>query len=183
MVNVERRPARGQNLPGHEVALLHTLSGKALHQRCALLFSQGWTLQTIGESLNPPRPRSTVHVWVNAQLAAIDKAAASTVVAPTYPERVNQKTPRPKRVSPGISEDVRRRIAELAPVARRYRARVAPMSQPALANGEMSHLCNTLYSSGVTIRELANAAGVTYRAMARRLGRPSAQPKRKSPAK
>jgi hypothetical protein len=181
MVNVERRPARGQSLPGHEVTLLHSLSGKALHQRCALLFSQGWTLQTIGESLNPPRPRSTVHVWVNAQLPKIDKTDPSSLTAPTptYQERVAQKAPRPKRVSPGIPEDARRRIGELAPTARRYRARVAPLSQPALANGELSHICKTLYSSGVTIRELANAAGVTYRAMARRLGRPSAQPKRK----
>lgn len=177
MVNVERRPARGQSLPGHEVALLHTLSGKALHQRCALLFSQGWTLQTIGESLNPPRPRSTVHVWVNAQLPKLDLTSTAPATSPTYPEPSEKKPPRPKRVSPGIPEDTRRRISELAPVARRYRARVAPLSQPALANSEMSHICRTLYASGVTVRELANAAGVTYRAMARRLGRPSAQPK------
>lgn len=181
MANVERRPARGQSLPGHEVELLRTLTGKTLHQRCAVLYQQGWTLQTIGESLTPPRPRSTVHVWVLAQLPTVD--SSSPVTAPTYQERANQKAPRPKRVSPGIPEDARKRIAELAPVARRYRARVAPMSSPALANGEMSHICKTLYSSGVTIRELANAAGVTYRAMARRLGRPSAQPKRKSPTR
>lgn len=160
--------------------MLRTLSGKALHQRCAILYEQGWTLQTIGASLTPPRPRSTVHVWVLAQLPTIDQTAQSVApTAPTYPDRPAKQAPRPKRVSPGIPEDAKLRIAELAPVARRYRARVAPLSSPALANSELSHLCKTLYSSGVTVRELANAAGVTYRAMARRLGRQSAQNKRK----
>lgn len=177
MTNVERRPARGQNLPGHEVTLLQELKGVALHQRCALLYTQGWTLDSIGKSLNPPRPRSTVRVWVTAQLPALDKNT-EPATAPTYPARA-AKTPRPRRVSPGIPEDTRERIAYLAPTARRYRARVAPFSAPAMANAELSHICRTLHGNGVTIRELATAAGVTYRAMARRLGRPSAQNKKK----
>jgi hypothetical protein len=161
------------------VTHLRTLSGIALHQRCALLYTQGWTLDSIGKSLNPPRPRSTIRVWVTAQLPALD-SNTQTATAPTYPERA-ARTPRPKRVSPGIPDEARERIAYLAPTARRYRARVAPLSAPALANSELSHICRTLYSSGVTIRELAIAAGVTYRAMARRVGRPSAQNKRRSP--
>jgi hypothetical protein len=32
-------------------------------------------------------------------------------------------------------------------------------------------ICTRLYESNVTVRELAEAAGVTYRAMARRLGK------------
>jgi hypothetical protein len=178
MTNVERRPARGQNLPGHEVTHLQGLKGVELHQRCALLYTQGWTLDSIGKSLNPPRPRSTVRVWVTAQLPTLDSNAQSAT-APTYPERA-ARLARPKRVSPGIPDDARERIATLAPVARRYRARVAPLSQPALANSELSHICRNLYASGVPVRELATAAGVTYRAMARRVGRPSAQNKRKS---
>lgn len=181
MTNVERRPARGQNLPGHEVTHLQGLKGTALHQRCAVLYTQGWTLDSIGKSLNPPRPRSTVRVWVTAQLPTLDPTnhAAPT---PTYQERA-APAPKPRRVSPGIPQDTRDRMAYLAPTARRYRARVAPFSAPAMANAELSHICRTLHGNGVTIRELANAAGVTYRAMARRLGRPSAQHKRKNTAR
>lgn len=177
MTNVERRPARGQDLPGHEVTHLRTLAGKALHERCALLYSQGWTLDSIGRALNPPRPRSTVRVWVTAS-STTSTTATTPTPKPVYPERVS-RLPRPRRVSPGIPEPTRDRIAFLAPTARRYRARIAPLSAPALANSELTHICANLYASGVTIRELANAAGVTYRAMARRVGRLSAQRRKK----
>lgn len=180
MTEVERRPARGQNLPGHEVAYLQTLKGPALHQRCTLLYTQGWTLQTIGESLNPPRPRSTVHVWVTKLLPTFDPAAPTTADTPKPDAPIRKSyAPKPRRQSPGIPEPTRERIASLAPTARRFRARVAPLSSPALANAELTAICTSLHANGVTVRELANAAGVTYRAMARRLGRISVKPKSK----
>jgi lambda repressor-like predicted transcriptional regulator len=40
-----------------------------------------------------------------------------------------------------------------------------------MANDELTELCASLHRSGVSVRELSQAAGVTYRAMARRLGR------------
>jgi hypothetical protein len=41
----------------------------------------------------------------------------------------------------------------------------------AIANTELGQICLDLYAKNVTVRELAAAAGVTYRAMARRLGK------------
>jgi lambda repressor-like predicted transcriptional regulator len=48
---------------------------------------------------------------------------------------------------------------------------MASMTAAALANSELTHITASLHATGVPVRELANAAGVTYRAMARRLGK------------
>lgn len=73
--------------------------------------------------------------------------------------------------SPIMTPDERRKIKELAPIARRYRARANPSGIFARANDELTVITLDLYSRGASVRELAQAAGVTYRAMARRLGR------------
>jgi hypothetical protein len=78
----------------------------------------------------------------------------------------------PKRpTSPGISKSELERIQELAPISRRFRSGMAPQHRASLANEELTGLVSSLYDGGVSIRELASAAGVTYRAMAKRLGR------------
>jgi hypothetical protein len=51
-----------------------------------------------------------------------------------------------------------------------YRARANPSGKYAIANNELTSLCKDLYQRGASIKELALAAGVTYRAMARRVG-------------
>jgi hypothetical protein len=48
---------------------------------------------------------------------------------------------------------------------------MTPNSPQALANDELTIICTRLYESNVPVRELAEVAGVTYRAMARRLGK------------
>jgi lambda repressor-like predicted transcriptional regulator len=73
--------------------------------------------------------------------------------------------------APVVSVSHKRRIAQLAPLARRYRARTSPNNTYARANRELTELCVSLYRTGASVRELSIAAGVTYRAMARRLGR------------
>jgi hypothetical protein len=64
----------------------------------------------------------------------------------------------------------RAKISQLAPLARRYRARANPYGVYAVANEELTVICKDLFENGTTVRELAEAAGVTYRAMARRIG-------------
>jgi DNA-binding Xre family transcriptional regulator len=41
----------------------------------------------------------------------------------------------------------------------------------AIANAELEKICRELNARNVSVKELAEAAGVTYRAMARRLGK------------
>jgi hypothetical protein len=74
-----------------------------------------------------------------------------------------------KRNSPGISSKILEDIENLAPLARTFRSRMASTSAPAVANQRLTELCKDLHSRNVSIRELAEAAGVTYRAMYKRV--------------
>jgi hypothetical protein len=135
-------------------------------RRLRSLFNAGWTLQAIGDAFIPPRTRSTVRYWAMRQHTAA--VLPDEIPKPRY--RVRGYVPRRPK-SPGIPDDIRERIASLSRLARRYRSKMNPLSSEALANDELTSLCASLHESSVPVRELAEAAGVTYRAMARRLGR------------
>lgn len=152
-----RRSARNQSLPHSEAEHLLSLSSTALKARCYNLYEAGWTLSAIGYPLN--KPRSTVRSWV---------------LSGPYP---HQEVPTPedrtyipkKPQNPGIPQADRQRIEYLAPIARRYRSKLAESHAATLANRELTELCITLHESGVPLQDLADAAGVTYRAMYRRV--------------
>lgn len=154
-------PARNP-LPDSERAFLRTLAGQDLEYRLYMLHTAGWSLQAIGEALDPEVPRSTVHVWV--QSAA---ALAPRIYSKALPRLVPQH--RVRTVSPSIPAATRDKIGMLAPLARRYRAKTSPNSLYAQANAELSEICVGLYERGVPVQDLAEAAGVTYRAMLRRV--------------
>lgn len=179
-------------LPKSEKEFLSTLSGAALRVRVrALHVEAGWPLSAIGAALTPPRSRSTIHSWTTApiphpptpslllpillplplplplplkSIAAAEKST-STSHLPKRERRVYNES------APALTEDERLKISQLSPLAQRYRARANPTGAYALANEELTELCIYLHRRGATVRELAEAAGVTYRAMARRIGR------------
>ena len=162
-----RRSARGQSLPADEIQLLNVLDSYELYTRARTLYQQGWTLRSIGEALDPPRARSTIRYWINTP----------TPVASAYDPLPT--TPVPTLMTASTSARVPRRaltpveynqVATLAPVARKYRATMNPGHPSAKANREMTELCVRLHhTERVTIRDLADAASVSYRAMARRV--------------
>jgi hypothetical protein len=162
-----RRPAYRQALPPVEASLLNDLVDEELYTRVGELFAAGWTLQAIGDAFDPPRQRSTVRYWMNRRH---DPSPLPDAPLPTPRRRATGYVSRRPR-SPGIEPDVRARLGELAPLAQRYRAKTRSDSREAQANRELTERCVALHASGVPVRELAEAAGVTYRAMARRLGR------------
>ena len=164
----KRRPARKQELPASEVQLLSTLFHKEFYTRVGQLFEAGWPLQSIGNACNPPRRRSTVKFWVarKHEYSPLDVPVPLPKLK-TGPRGYVSRRP----VSPGISEAERARIEQLSPLARRYRSKMTGFSPQATANEELTIICTRLYESNVPVRELAEAAGVTYRAMARRLGK------------
>jgi hypothetical protein len=168
---MDRRPARNQALPQQEVEYLNSLDQDALIQRANELYRQGWTLQSIGDSLTPPRSRSTVRSWVlRYQLPTSERPAPAPLPSPNYathPDGYQSRRP----ASPGILPDELTLIQELAPIARQYRSKMPNASAAAVANDRLTGICVRLYTSGVPIRELANAAGVTYRAMSKRVKR------------
>ena len=160
-----RRAARKQDLPESEARLLNKLFDDELATRLNDLFQAGWTLQAMGKAFDPPRGRSTVRSWMVRRYT-------SSPVEPAIPR---PKAPRGyvsrRPVSPGISADDLSRIKALAPLARTYRSKMDPGSPQAIANLSLTELCLSLSERNVTVKELAEATGVTYRAMARRLGR------------
>lgn len=87
--------------------------------------------------------------------------------SPPHVRRRQRRTYDPK--NPTISADDSQRIRELAPLARRFRARANPEGAYAVANEELTQLCCSLYDQGTPVRELAETAGVTYKAMERRV--------------
>lgn len=74
-----------------------------------------------------------------------------------------------KPTNPGLTPDQISTIQELAPSARMYRARLAENHPSTVNNRTLTDLCITLHNQGVPLQELADAAGVTYRAMYRRV--------------
>ena len=162
-----RRSARGQSLPSYEISILQGLDGYELFARAKMLYTAGWTLRAIGEAFEPPRARSTVRYWINSPLPI----ASAWSDLPTAPVPT-LATSLPKNLKPrrDLTTVEAARIAELAPSARKYRATMKPGHRSARANRELTELCARLHHEDrVTIGDLAQAAGVSYRAMARRV--------------
>jgi hypothetical protein len=164
-----RRPARDEGLPATEKAILLSLETKDERNcRARQLFEAGWTLRSIGEVYTPPVRRSTVKYWVeNGDLRkAIHQMPVQAPDEPA-PTGYRRKTP----VSPGISQADESRLAYLAPLARQYRSGMSSTSLQFQANQEFNELIHQLDNADVTTAEIARASNVTFRAIARRLGR------------
>jgi hypothetical protein len=168
--NNRRISAREQNLPQEEVSLLRSLVKKGeRNQRAKELFSEGWTLQAIGNAFEPSVKRSTVKYWVDTASSQFSKS--NSVPIPTTDDSVKGRYVRKTKPSPGISPEDINTLQNLAPLARLYRAGMPTLSAPAQANDDFNNLLHRLYSQQVTISELARASNVTNRAIARRLGK------------
>jgi len=157
-------------LPKEEIKFLLSLSQDAFTARLRSLWEAGWSLGTIAESFTPPKPKSTIHFWVkNAtqqeQIKPIPETPSKslTVLSPLA------DTPRLRSISLGLPPEIRERLKNLSSLSRRYRSKSAANSEPALANFALTELAKSLHNRGVSTATIAEAAGVTYRAMARRI--------------
>ena len=165
-----RRSARGQFLPKTEVSFLRTLSGERLHIRAKQLYQVGWTLNAIGEALDPPKGRSTVKAWIDR----LDLVSPHSIDVPIDFPRLRtpeggyeRKTPK----SPGVSSADEETLQRLAPLAREFRSGMGPNSPQGLANSEFDALIHDLHNNDVSIADIARAARVTHRAISRRLNK------------
>lgn len=174
------------SVPPAERELLATLTGRDLHARLRDLFEAGWSLSSLAEALPTPRPRTTVRAWITSLpplptppplslSSAPLKEAPSPVPSPFAPASSSSSSPltrrfsSPRRSRSGIDSSTREKISTLAPLARRHRPRTSPRNPARLANESLTRLTRDLYGRGASIPELAEAAGVTYRAMRRRV--------------
>jgi len=164
-----RRPARDEGLPSAEKAILLSLTTKNERNcRARQLFEAGWTLRSIGEAYTPPVRRSTVKYWVeNGDFSYVLQQKPVQAPDEPAPTGYQRKTP----VSPGISSADETRLSYLAPLARQYRSGMSSTSLQSQANQEFNELIRQLDSADVTTAEIARASNVTFRAIARRLGR------------
>lgn len=157
------------NLPPAEVEHLNAIppqSPHVLHSRLAHLHDAGWSLRALGSALDPPRARTTVHYWVR-------NAVRMPLTHPPLPPAPSLRLPggQARTISPRVPPEVRSRLAELSVQARRYRAGTSPAASTARANAELTDLALQLRDFGVPTADIADAAGVSYRAMAKRVSR------------
>lgn len=161
-------------LPPQEVELLNSITLDALTIRVRDLHLAGWSLQSIGDALIPPRRKTTVRSWV-MRAGTSSYAPHEVIDAPTPnpgPKLSNRASkPEPSTISPTDLQQLR----DLAPLARQFRSGMSPSSAPAIANARLSTLAKALYQNGVSLKDLALHANVTYRAMYKRV-----QPPRKN---
>lgn len=191
----ERRPARRAELPKDEVRFLRSLPRMDQRARVRDLYRAGWSLSSLAEAFDPPKARTSIRSWLTvlspspdlplpvppsspSSLTSSSSASSSSTIDTAESFTSTHRPPAPTRdyrqVDPSssvISAEERARISELAPLARRYRAGTPRLGPLGVANDELTELVKKLYDRGAPVRELAEAASVTYRAMARRLGR------------
>ena len=113
---------------------------------------------------------STFPAAENLHLSSSPSSSAATSSASSALSR-HRRYGRFDPEKPRLSPYAANRIRELAPIAKRYRSGMSDYSEPAQANMELTIVCRSSFTSGVSIRELAIAAGVSYNAMQRRVNR------------
>jgi hypothetical protein len=159
-------------LPKDEVTFLENLFQNELQSRLLALHEAGWSLSALGRSLKPSKPKTTVHFWIKKAEKVEQKRDIPLPPPKSLTTSVPTRTaPRLRSISPGVPPDIRPRLRHLSEQARRYRAKTPAGSPLALANEELTAVAKTLRSMGVPTAAIAEAAGVSYRAMARRLNK------------
>lgn len=156
-------------LPTQEIEFLATLPVHLRNSRLAILHSAGWSLASLARSVQ--RPKTTVYFWVNN---SIEDPALLRVAVPQPRIGITSALSahsglRIRFISPKVPPDLRPRLRELSMQSRRYRARTPESSNIAKANRELTVLAVNLHAQGVSTADIADAAGVSYRAMARRI--------------
>jgi hypothetical protein len=156
-------------LPQDEIDFLQTLTPEKRNSRLAALHEAGWSLSVLSRST--ATPKTTVHFWI--------KNAPATPLTPHKPvpqpsisitKRLqNGHMLKIRTISPKVPPDLVPTLRDLSTKSRRYRSRTPAGSPIAVANRELTRLALNLHSQGVSTAALAEAAGVSYRAMARRI--------------
>jgi len=148
-------------LPEEETLLLRSLSQPDLHPRLKALNSVGWPISTLANALSPARPKATVHYWIS-------RCHTSDRLDIPLPHPLKrEKAARPVR--PTVSPEDAATLRSLSQLARRHRARQRPDAPQAIASRELTILAAQLNSTGVPTAAIAKAAGISYRAMHKRI--------------
>lgn len=157
-------------VPTDEKAFLNSLPKEQRNKRLRALWEAGWSLSILGASLFPKRGKTTIHFWI----VNIESGEQRRAVPEPPPKSLSSLTPltisaRVRSISPAVPPHLKPKIKELSRLSKRYRARTPENSPFAIANRELTDLAKSLRERGVPTSIIAEAAGVSYRAMAKRL--------------
>jgi hypothetical protein len=160
-------------LPQSEINFLADLSlsdQKVFHARLKALWEAGWSLSVLGNSVSPKRPRATIHYWVRRaeQYTAHVPVPTPEFNNPFATALLGVVSAKTRTISPSVTPEVSERLRSLSLQARRYRSRTSSTNKFAVANEEFTALVKDLRAQGVPAVEIAEAAGISYRAVARR---------------
>lgn len=159
-------------LPQDEVTFLAHLPRPEAESRLRALWEAGWSLSSLGESLSPPRPKTTIHFWVKRAESKVQNRIIPTPPPKSLTTSVPTKSaPRLRSISPGVPPEMKGKLKELSLLAKRCRAKTPSNSPFYQANEELTAIAKTLRSMGVPTAAIAEASEVSYRAMARRLSK------------
>jgi hypothetical protein len=149
-------------LPESEKEFLNSL-GPLIPNRLLALHEAGWSLKELGDSLTPPRPKSTVYNWTKQENSGYtDEKHPVPLPTPNLPMR-----PISPKVPPKLVPELKR----LAHLAQRCRAKTPPSSPFRIANDDLTQLATELYLKGVPVQRIAKACEVSPRAMFRRVSK------------
>ena len=149
-------------LPESEKEFLNSL-GPLIPNRLLALHEAGWSLKELGDSLTPPRPKSTVYNWIKQETTGYtDEKHPVPLPTPNFPVR-----PISPKVPPKLVPELKR----LAHLAQRCRAKTPPSSPFRIANDDLTKITTELYLKGVPVQRIAKACGVSSRAMFRRVSK------------
>lgn len=154
-------------LPESEIELLNSLTSSiTLKDRLYRLAKAGWSYDVLGKSLNPQRPKSTIHHWVTTHLTT----TSDQVMWPNNPIPKVPAKPLPIRsITPKVPKQANEELKRLAPLARQFRAKTPSDSIFRTSNDRLTQLATELYTKGVPIHEIAKSTGVSDRAIYKRI--------------
>ena len=152
------------SLPVSEMEYLSGLQKRQLHSRLAALHARGWSLSQLASALQPPRPKTTVHFWVRNAAPPPPSDPPTPVPPITSPRNLSIRS-----ISPKVPPDQRPILASLSSQARRYRSGTPENSETARANRELTSRALQLRDFDVPTSDIAPAARVSYRAIAKRI--------------
>jgi lambda repressor-like predicted transcriptional regulator len=163
-------------LPPEEIEFLKQLTPEKRNSRLSALRNAGWSLSVLSRGIGVPK--TTVHFWTThaSKLEFTPKKPVPQPKISITKRLQGGQTLQVRFLSLNVPLDLVPVIRNLSSKSRRYRSRTPEGSPIAVANRELTLLAVNLHSQGVSTSALAEAAGVSYRAMARRiaLGRKNA---------
>lgn len=157
-------------IPQHVVDYTRLYSKQSFYLTIVGLHKEGWSLQEIADSYSVSK--SAAAAWERKGLKICKENNIEAPLAPAdalKPKIEKKPSKAPKKEVADFPIEEQQKIAQLAPMASRVSKNTPANSPSRKAANELVALLDYHSQRGVSLSRLANAAGVTRRAIAQRL--------------